>query len=58
MKIALASDHAGFEEKEKIKHTLDEIGVQYEDMGTYSTDSVDYPGLRPKGWRGGGKGPI
>ena len=43
MKIALASDHAGFEEKEKIKHTLDDLGVQYEDMGTTSTDSVDYP---------------
>ena len=43
MKIALASDHAGFEEKEKIKRTLDDLGVQYEDMGTTSTDSVDYP---------------
>ena len=43
MKIALAADHAGFEEKEKIKKTLDEIGVEYTDMGTTSTDSVDYP---------------
>ena len=43
MKIAIAADHAGFEGKELIKHTLDEIGVEYEDMGTYSTDSVDYP---------------
>ena len=43
MKIALAADHAGFEEKEKIKATLDEIGVQYTDMGTNSADSVDYP---------------
>jgi ribose 5-phosphate isomerase B len=43
MKIALAADHAGFEEKEKVKKTLDEIGVAYEDMGTYSCDSVDYP---------------
>ena len=42
-KIALAADHAGYEEKEKIKQTLDELGVQYEDMGTASTDSVDYP---------------
>jgi ribose 5-phosphate isomerase B len=48
MKIALAADHAGFEEKEKIKQTLDEIGVQYEDMGTYSTDSVDYPDFARK----------
>lgn len=43
MKIALAADHAGFEEKEKIKKTLDEIGVEYTDMGTNSPASVDYP---------------
>lgn len=43
MKIAIGSDHAGFEEKEKIKKTLDELGVEYEDFGTNSLDSVDYP---------------
>ena len=43
MKIALAADHAGYEEKEKVKRTLDELGVDYTDMGTTSTDSVDYP---------------
>ena len=43
MRIALAADHAGFEEKEKIKKTLDKIGVEYTDMGTNSPDSVDYP---------------
>ncbi len=42
-KIALAADHAGYEEKEKIKATLDELGVEYVDMGTDSSDSVDYP---------------
>jgi ribose 5-phosphate isomerase B len=42
-KIALAADHAGYEEKEKIKTTLDELGIQYVDMGTNSSDSVDYP---------------
>jgi ribose 5-phosphate isomerase B len=42
-KIALGADHAGFEEKEKIKSTLDELGVEYDDMGTTSCDSVDYP---------------
>jgi ribose 5-phosphate isomerase B len=42
-KIALAADHAGYEEKEKIKQTLDKLGVEYDDMGTASTDSVDYP---------------
>lgn len=48
MKIALAADHAGFEEKEKIKRTLDELGVEYEDMGTNSPDSVDYPDFAHK----------
>lgn len=41
--IAIASDHAGFEAKEDIKRVLDELGVEYTDMGTYSADSVDYP---------------
>lgn len=43
MKIAIAADHAGYGEKENIKKTLDEIGVEYTDMGTNSPDSVDYP---------------
>lgn len=43
MKIALAADHAGYEEKENIKKVLDELGVAYTDMGTNSPDSVDYP---------------
>lgn len=43
MKVAIGADHAGYEEKEKIKKTLDDLGVTYEDMGTYSCDSVDYP---------------
>ncbi len=42
-KIAIAADHAGFEEKEKMKAALDRLGVEYEDMGTNSPDSVDYP---------------
>lgn len=42
-KIALASDHAGFHGKEAIKKTLDEMGLSYEDFGTTSLDSVDYP---------------
>lgn len=42
-KIALAADHAGYEEKEKLKATLDEMGIEYDDFGTTSTESVDYP---------------
>lgn len=43
MKIAIASDHAGYPEKEQLKPLLDELGIQYEDLGTVSTESVDYP---------------
>jgi ribose 5-phosphate isomerase B len=43
MKIALGSDHAGFELKGKIVETLNEQGHETEDFGCYSTESVDYP---------------
>ena len=43
MKIAIASDHAGYIEKERIKPVLDELGIQYEDLGPPSPESVDYP---------------
>ncbi len=47
-KIGLAADHAGFEEKEKVKKTLDELGIEYVDLGTTSADSVDYPDYAKK----------
>lgn len=43
MKIALGSDHAGFELKEAIKAYLSEKGYEVFDEGTYSPESVDYP---------------
>ncbi len=43
MRIALGADHAGFELKEKIKQHLISSGVQVEDEGTHSGESVDYP---------------
>ncbi len=43
MKIAIASDHAGYQEKEQLKPLLNELGIQFEDLGTTSTTSVDYP---------------
>ncbi len=55
-KIALAADHAGFEEKEKLKSTLTELGVDFEDMGTTSADSVDYPDYALKAARAVAKG--
>jgi ribose 5-phosphate isomerase B len=43
MKIALGADHAGFELKEKIKQHLLQKGIPVDDLGTHSTESVDYP---------------
>lgn len=42
-KIALGSDHAGFKTKELIKSVLDQMNIPYEDLGTNSTQSCDYP---------------
>ena len=55
-KILIASDHAGFNGKEAIKKTLDEMGVEYEDLGTRSTDSVDYPDYAERVARGVARG--
>jgi ribose 5-phosphate isomerase B len=43
MKVALASDHAGFLEKERLKPLLAELGLEVEDFGVASAESVDYP---------------
>ena len=43
MKIAIASDHGGYALKEQVKQHLLERGVEVEDLGTHSEDSVDYP---------------
>ncbi|SJZ48284.1 ribose 5-phosphate isomerase B [Selenihalanaerobacter shriftii] len=43
MKVALGSDHGGYEIKEEVKTYLEEVGIKYKDFGTYSTESVDYP---------------
>ena len=48
MKIALASDHAGFVEKEKLKSVLTDLGIDFEDLGTVSEASVDYPDYAKK----------
>jgi len=42
-RVIVGSDHAGFELKEKVKKTLERLGVRVEDVGTHSTESVDYP---------------
>ena len=43
MNIAIGSDHAGLEYKEKIKVFLQELGSQVRDFGTFSSEPVDYP---------------
>lgn len=43
MPIAIGCDHAGFEYKEDIISFLEGKGLEYEDFGTFSVDSVDYP---------------
>ncbi|GAB1474727.1 ribose 5-phosphate isomerase B [Bacteroidota bacterium] len=41
--IGIASDHAGFELKEKIKEYLEKENFRVVDFGTRSTESMDYP---------------
>ena len=43
MKVAVASDHAGWKLKKFVKRTLEERGFEVVDLGTHSEESVDYP---------------
>lgn len=43
LRIAIGSDHGGYEYKEQIVRHLKEKGYECVDVGTYSTDSCDYP---------------
>lgn len=43
MKIAIASDHAGFGYKEQLREALISRGHEVHDFGTHSDESVDYP---------------
>lgn len=43
MKVAIGADHAGYELKEKVKKYLEIKGLEVEDVGTFSKESVDYP---------------
>ena len=47
-KIAIGADHAGYEEKEQVKKALATLGVEFTDMGTDSSESVDYPDFAKK----------
>jgi ribose 5-phosphate isomerase B len=43
MKIAIGADHAGYQLKDAIRRQLEDLGIAYEDFGTSSAQSVDYP---------------
>src|SRR5688572_29998837 len=43
MKLAIASDHAGFAYKNRLIAMLGETGHDVRDFGTFSEDKVDYP---------------
>ena len=48
MKIGIACDHAGFRHKENLKNYLREKGVEVNDFGCYTEESVDYPDFAHK----------
>ena len=41
--IGIASDHAGFKLKEKLKKNFEKQGYTFKDFGTHSDESIDYP---------------
>ena len=43
LKIAVASDHAGFERKQAVLKFLQEQEIEHKDFGAYSAESSDYP---------------
>lgn len=45
MKVVVGSDHRGFESKQYIKATLEELGHESIDVGTDSDDPIDYPDI-------------
>lgn len=47
-KIAIASDHGGFDLKTQLKQELERLGFEPLDLGTDSTASVDYPDFAVK----------
>jgi ribose 5-phosphate isomerase B len=48
MKVAVACDHAGFPLKETVLDVVRRLGHEVIDLGTHSTDPVDYPDYAEK----------
>jgi ribose 5-phosphate isomerase B len=47
-RVAIGSDHGGFESKEALRPYLESLGYRVDDLGTFSKDSVDYPDFAVK----------
>lgn len=48
-RVAIGCDHGGFEMKQALKSFIeDKMGIECDDLGTHSTDSVDYPDFARK----------
>ena len=56
LRIALASDHGGFEQKEELRVWLDGLGYVVDDFGCDSEESVDYPDYAERAARAGAQG--
>ncbi|HET9532141.1 MAG TPA: ribose 5-phosphate isomerase B [Blastocatellia bacterium] len=42
-RVAVGADHGGYEMKEHLKRVLSDLGHEFQDFGTHSTEAVDYP---------------
>jgi len=56
MRVAIGADHAGFSLKEEIKGLLAGLGIEVQDFGTASDQSVDYPDFAARVARGVAEG--
>ena len=45
MKVTIGCDHGALALKESVKKVLAELGMEIDDIGTYSEDSIDYPDI-------------
>ena len=54
--LVIASDHGGFARKQELMEHLRARGVEFEDIGTYSEESCDYPVYAEKAARGVAEG--
>ncbi len=48
MRLAIGCDHGGYRLKEELKETLQNVGVEFEDLGIFDETSCDYPVIAKK----------